>query len=92
MSLRGRLICFADFVGMTLFALRFLLPLPNCVLKVCLPTLLAAETINLRKNGLAVLSITCASASKPRPRCGTVPLETGICTCLEATILYRLLG
>ena len=38
MSLRDRLICFADFVGMTLLALRFLLPLSNCFLKVCLPT------------------------------------------------------
>ena len=43
MSLRDRLICFADFVGMTLLALRFLwLPSPNCFLRVCLPTLFAA--------------------------------------------------
>ena len=49
MSLRDRLICFADFVGMTLLELRFLLfPLllrllsPNCLLRVCLPTLFAA--------------------------------------------------
>ena len=48
-SLRDRLVCFADFVGMTLLACRtlmapflFLLPLPNCFLSVCLPTLFAA--------------------------------------------------
>ena len=48
-SLRDRLICFAHFVGMTLLAclmpmgvLRSLLPLRNCFLKVCLPTLFAA--------------------------------------------------
>ena len=42
MSLRDRLICFADFVGMPLLAVFFLLPLPNCFLRVCLPTLFAA--------------------------------------------------
>ena len=42
MSLRDRLICFADFVGMNLLAVLFLLPLSNCFLKVCLPTLFAA--------------------------------------------------
>ena len=105
MPLRDRLICFADFVGMTLLALRFLLPpvqlrlpSPNCFLRVCLPTLFAAVskfflplrtsaisgtaisnksaptrfaagTIYLRKNGIAVLPITFASAPNPRPRC-----------------------
>ena len=42
MSLRDRLFCLADFVGTTLLALLFLLPLPNCFLRVCLPTLFAA--------------------------------------------------
>ena len=42
MSLRDLLICFADFVGMTLPAVLFLLPLPNCFLRVCFPTLFAA--------------------------------------------------
>ena len=49
MSLRDRLVCFADSVGMNLLACRtpmapilFLLPLPNCFLRVCLPTLFAA--------------------------------------------------
>ena len=101
MSLRDRLIYFADFVGMTLLALFFLLPLTNCLLRVCIPTLFAAVlifllpqttsafsansnklaptrfaagTINLRKNEIAVLTITCASASNPRPRCRTTPL------------------
>ena len=42
MSLRDHLICFGDFAGMTLLAVFFLLPLPNCFLRVCLPTLFAA--------------------------------------------------
>ena len=110
MSLRDGLICLADFVGMTLLALLFLLPpvllrLPslNCFLRVCLPTFFAsvlifflplttseisatansnksaptrfaAGTIYLRKNGIAVLPITCASASNPLPRCRPTPL------------------
>ena len=116
MSLRDQLICFADFVGMALLALLFLLPpcrtptapfplwlpSPNCFLKICLPTLFAAVlifflplttsaisgtansnksapmrfaagTIYLRKNGIAVLPITCASAPNPRPRCQPTP-------------------
>ena len=107
---RDRLICFADFIRMTLLAHLFLLPpvllrlpSPNCFLRVCLPTLFAAVlifflplttsansgtgnsnksaptrfaagTINLRKNGIAVLPITCASAPNPRPRCRPTPL------------------
>ena len=109
-SLRDRVICFADFVGMTLLALFFLLPpvllrlpSPNCFLKVCLPTLFAAVlifflplttsaisgtensskstptrfaagTIYLRKNRIAVLLKTYASAPNPRPRCRSTPL------------------
>ena len=115
MSLRDRLICFADFVEMTLLADLFLLPLPNYFLRVCLPTLFAAVlklflplttsgisgtansnksapmrfaagTIYLRKNGIAVLPITCASAPNPRPRRPT-PVQLGISICHEATIL-----
>ena len=118
MSLRERLICFEDFVGMTLLAVLFLLPCrmpsdplrlrlpspsPNCFFRVCLPTLFAAVlkfflplttsaisgtansnnsaprrfaagTIYLRKIGIEVLSITCASAPNPRPRCRPTPL------------------
>ena len=116
MSLRERLICSADFVGMTLLALCFLLPLPNRFFKVCLPTLFAAVlkfflplitsatsgtansnksapthsaagTIFLRKNGIAVLPTSCASAPNPRPRCRPTPLKNGISTSLEATVL-----
>ena len=97
MSLCDRLICFADFVGMTLLAALFLLPLPKCFLRVCpltlyaavlkfflpitisaisgaansnnsAPTRFAAGTIYLRKNGIEVLPISCASAPNPRPR------------------------
>ena len=110
MSLRDRLVCFADFVGMNLLEPHFLLPavrlrLPslNCILNVCLPTLFAAVlifflplttsaisgtansnkspptrfaagTIYLRKNRIAVLPITCASAPNPRQRCRPIPL------------------
>ena len=113
MSIRDRLDCLADFVGMILLCL---LPLPNCFIRVCFPTLFAAVlkiflplttsaisgtansnksaptrfaagTIYLRKNGIAVLPITCASAPNPRPRCRPTPLYYGISTCLEATIL-----
>ena len=41
-SFCDRLVCFAAFLGMTLLAIFFLLPLPNCFLSVCLPTLFAA--------------------------------------------------
>ena len=116
MSFRDRLICFADFVGMTLLVVLFLLPLPNYFLSVCLPTFFAAVlifflplttsavtgtansnksapkhfaagTIYLRKNGIEILPITCASAPNLRPRCRPTPLQNGISTCLEATIL-----
>ena len=103
MSLRDRLDCLVDFVGMTLLVVLFLLPPPNCFFRVCFPTLFAAVlkfflplttsaisgtansnksaptrfaagTIYLRKNGIAVLPITCASAPNPRPRCRPTPL------------------
>ena len=38
-SLRDRLICFGDFVGMALLAVLSLLPQADCFLRVCLPTL-----------------------------------------------------
>ena len=40
MSLRDRLDCLVDLVGMILLCL---LPLPNCFLRVCFPTLFAAD-------------------------------------------------
>ena len=39
MSLRDRLVCLVDFVGMTLLCS---LPLPECSLRLCVPTLFAA--------------------------------------------------
>ena len=42
MSLRDRLDCFVDFLGMTLLAVLFLLPSPNFFFRVCFPTLFAA--------------------------------------------------
>ena len=41
-SLRDRLICFVDFVGMILLAVFFLFPSPNGFFRVCFPTLFAA--------------------------------------------------
>ena len=38
------------------------------------PTHFAAGTIYLRKNGIAVIPINCASAPNPRPRCQPVHL------------------
>ena len=109
MSLRDRLDCLVDFVGMILLCL---LPLPNCFFKVCFTTLFAADlkdflplitsgaaisnmsapmyfaagTTYLRKNGIAVLPIICASAPNPLPFCLPTPLWYGISTCLQATI------
>ena len=37
-----RLDCFGNFIGMTLLELLFLLLLPVCFLRICLPTLFAA--------------------------------------------------
>ena len=97
MSLRDRLVCLVDFVGMIRLCL-LRLPSPNCFLRVCFPTLFAAvlkfflplttsaisgtansnmsapvrfaaRTTFLRKNGIAVLPITCASAPNPLPLC-----------------------
>ena len=103
MSLRDRLDCLVDVVGMILPVVLFLLPSPNCFFRVCFPTLFAAilkfflplttsaisgtansnwsaptrfaaGAIYLRKNGIAVLPITWASAPNPRPRCRPTPL------------------
>ena len=42
MSLRDRLDCLVDFVGMILLPVFFLLPSPNCFFRVCFPTIFAA--------------------------------------------------
>ena len=66
----------------TLFAavLNFFLPLTISAISGAIissnlaPMRFASGTIYLRKNGIAVLPITCASAPNPRPRCRPVPL------------------
>ena len=113
MSLRDRLDCLADFVGMIVLCL--LRPTsPSCFLRVSFPTLFAAVlkdflplitssisvaansnmsapmryaagTTYLRKNGIAVLSRTCARAPKRLPLCLRTAPQYGISTCLEAT-------
>ena len=128
MSLRDRLDCLVDLIGMIFLCLllavlpyassllRLPSPSPNCFLRVCFPTLFAADlkvflplitspisgaansnksaptlfaagTIYLCKNGIAVLPITCARAPNPLPLCLPTALLYGISTCLEATIL-----
>ena len=42
MFFRDQFVCCADFVGMTLLKVFFLLPLPKCFVNVCLPILFAA--------------------------------------------------
>ena len=73
--------------------LKFFLPLTTSAISgtansnKSAPTRFAAGTIFLRKNGIAVLPVTCASAPNPRSRCRPTPLNYGISTCLESTIL-----
>ena len=44
-SVHDRLVCFADFVRMNVLGVIFLLPLPNCYFRNCIPTLFAAFLI-----------------------------------------------
>ena len=55
------------------------------------PRILQARTIYSRKKRSSVLPITCVSAKNPRPRCRRKLPWNGIPTCLEATILSRVL-
>ena len=66
MSLHDRLGCLVDFVGMTLLALRFLRPLTDCFLKVCLPTLFAAVLILFLPLATSAISGT-ANSNKSAP-------------------------
>ena len=74
--------CFLEVCLPTLFGavLIFFLPLtPSAISGTAnsnksAPTRFAAGTIYLRKIGIAVLPITCASAPSPRPRCRPTPL------------------
>ena len=52
MSFHDRLVCFVDSVGMTLLAVLFLLPLPNCLLRVCFLTLCCCFKILPTTNNL----------------------------------------
>ena len=69
--------CFLRVCFPTLFAavLKSFLPLTTSAISgtansnKSAPTRFAAGTTYLRKNGIAVLPITCASAPNPRPRC-----------------------
>ena len=74
--------CFLDVCLSTLFAavLKLFLPLTASAISgtansnKSVPTRFAAGTIYLRRNGIAVLPITCASAPNPRPHCRPTPL------------------
>ena len=87
--------CFFRVCFPTLFAavLKFFLPLITSAISgtansnKSAPTRFAAGTTYLRKNGIAVLPITCARAPNPLPLYLPTALEYGISTRLEATIL-----
>ena len=87
--------CFLRVCFPTLFAagLKFFLPLTTSAISgtgnsnMSAPMRFAAGTTYLRKNGIAVLPITCARAPNPVPLCLPTALYYGISTCLEATIL-----
>ena len=70
-------VCFPTFFAAVL---KFFLPLTTSAISgtaisnKSAPTRFAAGTICLRKNVIAVLPITCASAPNPRPRCRPTPL------------------
>ena len=74
MSLRGRLVCFADFIGMILLAVLFLLPLPNCFPRVCPQTIFAAVwKISLPLTTTAVSGAANSNKSAPtRVAAGTI--------------------
>ena len=52
MSLRNGLVCFGGLVGMTLLAIAFLVPLTNCVLRVCFSTLSSCLEIFSTNNNI----------------------------------------
>ena len=67
LKLRDRLILL-DFVGLTLLALLLLLPLPNCFLRVCLPTLFAAALkFFLQATTSAISGTAKSNKSAPTP-------------------------
>ena len=63
-----RVICIADFVGKTLLTIRFLLPVPNCFLEVCPPTIFAAVLIFFLPLTTSAISGT-ESSDKSAPTC-----------------------
>ena len=50
--LRDRLLRFTDFSWTTLIAFRFLLPVPNCFLRICLPTFFTAVLTFFNTNNI----------------------------------------
>ena len=99
MSLLDRLVCFADFFGMTLLALLFLLPLQNCFFGVCLPTLFAAVlnfflllttsaisgTANSTKTAFTRFAAETIYLCKKR----IANLQKNLCKCTEPCPRYR---
>ena len=90
LSPRDQLICFADFLGMILLAAAFLLPLPNCFLRVCLPTLFAAVLKFLLPLTTSSISgaVYCHKSAPTRCAAGTIYLRRNenavlpvICAC-----------
>ena len=77
MSHRDPFFCYAEFVGITLLAVLFLLALPNRFLKVCVPTLSAAFLkINLPLTTSAISGAANYNNSAPtRFAAGTIYLR-----------------
>ena len=65
-SFSDRLVCFEDFVGNTLLALLFMLTLPNCFYRTCLPTLFANVLKSFLQPTTSAFSGT-AKSSKSAP-------------------------
>ena len=91
MSLRDRLDCSVDFVGMIQLPVLFLLPSPNCFFRVCFPTLFAAVLKFFLPLTTSAISDTANSneSAPTRSAAGTIYLrENGIAvlpiTCASA--------
>ena len=92
--------CFLIYSLPTVFAavLKLLLPLTTSATSGAAnsnksaPTRFGIAKIYLRKDGVAIFPLLCASAPKPRPRFTPIPLRNGMSTCHKATFFKRLLG
>ena len=89
MSRRDRLICFADFVGKTLLAVLSLLPLPNCFLRVSLPTLFAVVLNLFPALTTSAVSSAANSQVSTYPFCSCDDIFTQKWNCSPPNNLYK---